>query len=61
VAEFSGGTVSSDWGALPLQEADSKMNLLARFSKWPCIAAGAMMLALRRSLSLPEDRRKPSR
>jgi hypothetical protein len=33
VAEFSGGTVSSDGGALLLQEADSKMNLLARFSE----------------------------
>lgn len=33
VAEFSGGTVSSDGGALLLQEADSKMNLLARFSR----------------------------
>ena len=33
VAEFSGGTVSSDGGALLLQEADSKMNLLARFSQ----------------------------
>jgi hypothetical protein len=33
VAEFSGGTVSSDGGALLLREADSKMNLLARFSE----------------------------
>ena len=33
VAEFSGGTVSADGGALLLQEADSKMNLLARFSQ----------------------------
>jgi hypothetical protein len=33
VAEFSGGTVSSDGGALLLQETDSKMNLLARFSQ----------------------------
>jgi DDE family transposase len=33
VAEFSGGTVSSDGGVLLLQEADSKMNLLARFSE----------------------------
>jgi len=33
VAEFNGGTVSSDGGALLLQEADSKMNLLARFSQ----------------------------
>jgi hypothetical protein len=33
VAEFSGGTVSSDGGALLLQEADSKMNLLARLSE----------------------------
>jgi hypothetical protein len=33
VAEFSGGTVSSDGGALLLQEADLKMNLLARFSQ----------------------------
>jgi hypothetical protein len=33
VAEFSGGTVSSDGGAVLLQEVDSKMNLLARFSQ----------------------------
>jgi Transposase DDE domain group 1 len=33
VAEFSGGTVSSDGGVLLLQETDSKMNLLARFSQ----------------------------
>src|SRR5271169_1939880 len=33
VAEFSGGTVSSDGGVLLLQEADAKMNLLARFSQ----------------------------
>jgi hypothetical protein len=33
VAEFSGGTVSSDGGALLLQEADSKMDLLVRFSQ----------------------------
>jgi hypothetical protein len=33
VAEFSGGTVSSDGGALLLPEADSKMNLLARLSE----------------------------
>jgi hypothetical protein len=34
VAEFSGGTISSDGGGLLLQETDSKMNLLKRFS--PC-------------------------
>jgi hypothetical protein len=34
VAEFSGGTISSDGGGLLLQETDSKMNLLTRFS--PC-------------------------
>jgi hypothetical protein len=33
VAEFSGGTISSDGGGLLLQETDSKMNLLARFSQ----------------------------
>jgi hypothetical protein len=32
VAEFSGGTISSDGGGLLLRETDSKMNLLARFS-----------------------------
>jgi Transposase DDE domain group 1 len=38
VAEFSGGTISSDGGGLLLQETDSKMNLLARFSQ--CFADG---------------------
>jgi Transposase DDE domain group 1 len=33
VAEFSGGIISSDGGGLLLQETDSKMNLLARFSQ----------------------------
>ena len=33
VAEFSGGAISSDGGGLLLQETDSKMNLLARFSQ----------------------------
>ena len=33
VAEFNGGTISSDGGGLLLQETDSKMNLLARFSR----------------------------
>lgn len=33
VAEFSGGTISSDGGGLLLQETDSKMNLLTRFSQ----------------------------
>ena len=33
VAEFSGGTISSDGGGLLLQETDSKINLLARFSQ----------------------------
>jgi hypothetical protein len=33
VAEFSGGTISSDGGGLLLQETDSKMNLLSRFSQ----------------------------
>ena len=33
VAEFSGGTISSDGGGLLLQETDAKMNLLARFSQ----------------------------
>ena len=33
VAEFSGGTISSDGGGLLLHEADSKKNLLSRFSQ----------------------------
>jgi hypothetical protein len=33
VAEFSGGTISSDGGGLLLQETDSKINLLTRFSQ----------------------------
>jgi hypothetical protein len=33
VAEFSGGTISSDGGGLLLQETDARMNLLARFSQ----------------------------
>ena len=33
VAEFNGGTISSDGGGLLLQATDSKMNLLARFSE----------------------------
>ena len=33
VAEFDGGTISSDGGALLLQEADQKLNLLGRFSQ----------------------------
>ena len=33
VAEFSGGTISSDGGGLLLQETDARMNLLARFSE----------------------------
>jgi hypothetical protein len=32
VAEFSGGTISSDGGGLLLQEADSKLKLIERFS-----------------------------
>lgn len=32
-AEFSGGTISSDGGGLLLQETDTKMKLLARFSQ----------------------------
>jgi Transposase DDE domain group 1 len=38
VAEFSGGTISSDGGGLLLQETDAKMKLLARFSQ--CFADG---------------------
>lgn len=38
VAEFSGGTISSDAGGLLLQQTDSKMNLLVRFSR--CFADG---------------------
>lgn len=33
VAEFSGGTISSDGGALLLQEADAKMKLVSRFGE----------------------------
>jgi hypothetical protein len=33
VAEFSGGTISSEGGGLLLQETDSRMNLLTRFSQ----------------------------
>lgn len=33
VAEFNGGTISSDAGALLLQQTDTRMNLLARFSE----------------------------
>jgi hypothetical protein len=33
VAEFSGGTITSDAGSLLLKETDTKMNLLARFSQ----------------------------
>jgi hypothetical protein len=33
VAEFDGGTISSDAGSLLLKETDSKMNLLERFSQ----------------------------
>src|SRR5271156_2327454 len=38
VAEFKGGTISSDGGGLLLQETDSKMNLLSGFSQ--CFADG---------------------
>jgi Transposase DDE domain group 1 len=33
VAEFNGGTITSDAGSLLLKETDAKMNLLARFSQ----------------------------
>src|SRR3954451_15204537 len=33
VAEFSGGTMTSDSGALLLRETDQRMKLLARFSQ----------------------------
>ena len=33
VAEFSGGTITSDAGSLLLQETDQKMNLLTRFAQ----------------------------
>src|SRR5450755_1367875 len=33
VAEFNGGTISSDGGGLLLRETDLKMNLLSRFSQ----------------------------
>jgi hypothetical protein len=38
VAEFSGGTISTDGGGLLLQETDAKMNLLWRFSQ--CFSDG---------------------
>lgn len=38
VAEFNGGTITSDGGGLLLRATDSKMNLLARFSK--CFSDG---------------------
>src|SRR5207253_4928449 len=38
VAEFSGGTISSDGGGLLLQETDAKMNLLSRLSQ--CFSDG---------------------
>ena len=33
VAEFNGGTITSDAGSLLLKETDSKMKLLSRFSQ----------------------------
>ena len=33
VGQFSGGTTTSDGGALLLRETDQKMNLLSRFSQ----------------------------
>ena len=33
VADFSGGTITTDAGSLLLKEADLKMNLLTRFSQ----------------------------
>ncbi len=33
VADFQGGTISSDGGSVLLQQADAKLNLLARFSE----------------------------
>jgi len=38
VAEFNGGTISSDGGGLLLWETDAKLNLLARFSR--CFSDG---------------------
>ncbi len=33
IAEFNGGTISSDGGALLLREAGQRINLLGRFSQ----------------------------
>jgi Transposase DDE domain group 1 len=33
IAEFNGGTISSDGGALRLRETDRRLNLLRRFSQ----------------------------
>jgi Transposase DDE domain group 1 len=48
LAEFSGGTISSDGGGLLLQETDSKMNLLSRFSK--CFLDGRNPLLIEHSV-----------
>src|ERR1700674_1149597 len=48
VAEFSGGTISSDAGGLLLQETDSKMNLLSRFSQ--CFLDGRNALLIEHSV-----------
>jgi hypothetical protein len=48
VAEFSGGTITSDAGGLLLQEADLKMNLLSRFSE--CFLDGRNPLLIEHSV-----------
>jgi hypothetical protein len=48
VAEFSGGTISSDGGGLLLQETDAKMNLLSRFSK--CFVDGRNPILIEHSV-----------
>jgi hypothetical protein len=48
VAEFSGGTISSDGGGLLLQETDAKMNLLSRFSQ--CFVDGRNPILIEHSV-----------
>jgi hypothetical protein len=48
VAEFSGGTISSDAGGLLLEATDAKMNLLSRFSQ--CFLDGRNPLRIEHSV-----------
>lgn len=48
VAEFSGGTMSSDGGGLLLRETDTRMNLLTRFSQ--CFVDGRDRLQTKHSV-----------